>query len=175
MESSRCLVSSTNKEDRKDPFLPGYKVLIYLSSYISFRRISGPSYFQTSFRRTIYVFYFQTNMCYFQTYTCYFQTNFRPTPYVYFQMGVLFLDAYVCIFRLIFRRAVLYMTFRFGSVLIRSKKSFSFGWIFGLFCLYYKCNKKLERYVTKCNISNVCNCIHSRTRKCNSKRDQSSC
>jgi len=35
---------------------------------------------------------------------------------------VLFLDAYAYTFRLIFRRAHVYMTFRFGTVLIRSKK-----------------------------------------------------
>ena len=87
----------------------------------------------------------------------------------------LFLDVRAYIFRSIFRRAVLYMTFRFGSVLIRSKKSLRFGWIFGFNCLYYKCNKKLEEYVTKCNISSFCNCIHSRTRKCVVQRDQRHC
>ena len=78
-------------------------------------------------------------------------------------------------FRLIFRRAVLYMTFRFGCVVIRSKKSLGFGWIIELNCLLYKCKKKLKEYVTKCNISKFCNCIHGRTGYSDTERYERSC
>ena len=134
-------------------------------------------YFQMDIRLQLLLDQFQKNdirVLFLDQYV-YFQTKFRPIPYVYFQMCVLFLDQYAFIFRLIFRRAVLYMTFRFGSVVIRSKKSLGFGWIIELNSLLYKCKKKLKEYVTKCNISKFCNCIHNCTGCSDTKRFKRSC